>query len=98
LPRCTLFPYTPLFRSSIVDRERKQLVARADDDELPAAEHVGNRRVALFIRQLCVPQRCPCGRVERNEIVAAVAGKQQLPRRAQQDRKSTRLNSSHVSI
>src|SRR5438477_8089861 len=55
-PRCTLFPYTTLFRSSLLDRQRV------------AAEQRG------ALREL--------------------AGEILLPR----DRKSTRLNSSHMSI
>src|SRR5438067_6408314 len=69
-PRSTLFPYTTLFRSRIV-----QMHVRRVERALPS-EHVGRRR-ADEIKLVDKLQSSPVG---------------------QRDRKSTRLNSSHVSI
>src|SRR3712207_8804129 len=70
-PRSTLFPYTTLFRSELVDGDRLAL-----DPEVDAAPPVG--------------------------VGGARTGERLLGRRPPdqvgQDRKSTRLNSSHANI
>src|SRR5438874_3940033 len=84
-PRSTLFPYTTLFRSRAADR-------RPDRGR---AAHGGG-----------VPQgrgsACPHGparpRHQGGEQGAAAAGEGRELRPALRDRKSTRLNSSHVEI
>src|SRR3712207_7395109 len=70
-PRSTLFPYTTLFRSRVVDR--RWLVAHAHDE----------RRPDLQLRD-----RDHRPRPDRVRESA----------RHRQDRKSTRLNSSHANI
>src|SRR3712207_8606864 len=66
-PRSTLFPYTTLFRSGVVDRRDRQLVPE--------------RRAVLAV-------------VEQRDGAVALLGEQ----RADLDRKSTSLNSSHANI
>src|SRR3712207_7867068 len=87
-PRSTLFPYTTLFRSSTV----KELDAKLKDVKIPRAKlgpcpvcgnEIGENRKGYS----CWSREDPgCGFV----IWKSKAGKQ--------DRKSTRLNSSHANI
>src|SRR3712207_7095798 len=81
-PRSTLFPYTTLFRSDLVD-----------DDQ----------RVTLDAPQFVVQRVAVLGGVEavdpllgggKGDAVAGLAGLD----RQREDRKSTRLNSSHANI
>src|SRR5437868_12156453 len=85
-PRSTLFPYTTLFRSRrLLDVEVDRLALRPDRDR--PAHRLGEQAVAQEnIFQLFLQQH-----VER-----LAQPEQKLLRR--RDRKSTRLNSSHVSI
>src|SRR5690242_21536846 len=79
-PRSTLFPYTTLFRSEVLDDrvgERQRPVDERAHQVDPAA-----RRVHLL-----VPQRVRRAGRQAEAAVHAVG-----------DRKSTRLNSSHMSI
>src|SRR3712207_7083547 len=85
-PRSTLFPYTTLFRSSLVAGGR---------DELPG--RVGAGQVALErpqVRQL--RHRVAA----RHHLAVPVSGEVDLVRHKSngEDRKSTRLNSSHANI
>src|SRR3989442_2368179 len=78
-PRSTLFPYTTLFRSRVVDETIEMVVARHDLVD-------GRRR------------RAQIGDVERRgkrvrDALGDLAGPLGIT-----DRKSTRLNSSHVRI
>src|SRR3712207_7296279 len=79
-PRSTLFPYTTLFRSRVLDRQFEGEVKGFRQDGLPAELD------GVFAGR---------ERVEHDEVPVAdrVAG-QPLG----QDRKSTRLNSSHANI
>src|SRR5437868_6876832 len=91
-PRSTLFPYTTLFRS----------LARAVLGVFPAqlhqqgalgAEGQARPSVALGVRQLGLAEVQPAG--DGQEVGGPTGVGQQG---AEEDRKSTRLNSSHVSI
>src|SRR2546430_8416192 len=67
-PRSTLFPYTTLFRSNVVENQR-QVDSLGDRSEVP---------VEAFLGRLVV-----------------IRDDRQAGTRANPDRKSTRLNSSH---
>src|SRR3712207_7401868 len=83
-PRSTLFPYTTLFRSRVDD------VAAG-----VAREDFAARRVTGRVRGPHPAQRAP----RPNVVPAEIAGHDEHPRASlQQDRKSTRLNSSHANI
>src|SRR5690348_17855728 len=81
-PRSTLFPYTTLFRSALVDWLGAALAARGFEPELSPGARLALRRGEE--------------RVEPAEVVDGVV-KGTLGD-AELDRKSTRLNSSHPSI
>src|SRR3712207_7468039 len=82
-PRSTLFPYTTLFRS---------------------AEHRVEHRLRRVGREPGVPghrKRAPGGQVEgphHRQLLVAPAGLQRVRPQPLEDRKSTRLNSSHANI
>src|SRR5699024_12547830 len=89
--RYTLFPYTPLFRSTVAGR----LPGDAGGDPLLLsglllcpARHGRVRHLRLSRTRLRWRRRC-AGAAQRRRGAAAVA--------SLLDRKSTRLNSSHVS-
>src|SRR5689334_24713259 len=82
-PRSTLFPYTTLFRSTA---HGEQLVVAADH----LAHPTGQQRLAPFQQQRPVGER-----LDGREVVAH---EQDAGPRLAEDRKSTRLNSSHSSI
>src|SRR3712207_8370861 len=87
-PRSTLFPYTTLFRSEGADEEHHP----EDEQEVGAAAHV-----AEPVDDHAAPLRClvSAGQVaadrREGEEHGAIAGRVE-------DRKSTRLNSSHANI
>src|SRR5690242_21172214 len=85
-PRSTLFPYTTLFRSCFLRAQAvvQELSEARDDEECVVDPHTqaDHRHEDLRDR---VEVRQPCCEEEQQE-------------RAHQDRKSTRLNSSHMSI
>src|SRR5437773_8433611 len=84
-PTSTLFPYTTLFRSCQVDGGRAD--SRASAASLPDA-------VAVIVLH-----RCVCDRHRwhlRSGVVFGRAAHQGIW--SAQDRKSTRLNSSHITI
>src|SRR3712207_7751201 len=81
-PRSTLFPYTTLFRSA--DRRRRGGAARDLHEVQLARDQRGNRLVARG-----------CG---AKLHVEAVIVEQPRILRDPEDRKSTRLNSSHANI
>src|SRR3712207_7041392 len=81
-PRSTLFPYTTLFRSVRELDEASDAVSRAD---------------WLLERRRQDPEEGPEA-VRRAEVAAALEAERRLADRAQRDRKSTRLNSSHANI
>src|SRR5207253_9655849 len=91
----TLFPYTTLFRSSRLGghqhgqgvRHRRDGVRRhLEQRRVPGAATHGERRRRQEVVPLLRPLRLPL-RLERPR-----------PARRLRDRKSTRLNSSHVAI
>src|SRR5690242_20950186 len=81
-PRSTLFPYTTLFRSVVRDVQALQ-VGAGDGHNLGGL---------IDEQQLAVTER------HVREAVAAGARVLTGGKRAAKDRKSTRLNSSHMSI
>src|SRR5439155_26054856 len=97
LPHSPLFPYTTLFRSSglsALPRNRRDV----DDAAVPRAHHSGRRPAdgVERAREVRVDYGAPLvvGHAG-DEAVACDAGVVDEDR---QDRKSTRLNSSHVAI
>src|SRR5690242_20988074 len=82
-PRSTLFPYTTLFRSFRPEQQRAAQSKYVDPTRLEGIRHVQNGLHAFL-------QHVALGRRERFRI-----GFHHFERR---DRKSTRLNSSHMSI
>src|SRR3712207_8847008 len=84
-PRSTLFPYTTLFRSG------------ADTGVRHAHREHGSALRELGLRQRSVDFRCDDIRKLKSEI-ENTTGEADLPAPAVQDRKSTRLNSSHANI
>src|SRR5256886_6785012 len=81
-PRSTLFPYTTLFRSHLLD-----VPAAADPEQEPPVRHEVHARHLLGGRDR-VPlddQADPCAELQPG-------------RHGRGDRKSTRLNSSHSQI
>src|SRR5690349_24249464 len=85
-PRSTLFPYTTLFRS---------LACRADDEDavrrLRARKARDQKPFAVLVRDLGVARRLARIDADEERILTGAA-------RPIVDRKSTRLNSSHVEI
>src|SRR3712207_7120181 len=82
-PRSTLFPYTTLFRS------REDAVLLDDRAEPSAREPVANRHRERVDQ---------CHRVDRPERVREQRRTERDALIRVQDRKSTRLNSSHANI
>src|SRR4051812_49686927 len=76
-PRSTLFPYTTLFRSEKVAKEKLIEIEK------------------LFLKELTKAQKA--GQLT-SSIQPALLAKHLLNLAGQLDRKSTRLNSSHMSI
>src|SRR5207249_10404303 len=85
-PTLTLFPYTTLFRS----------VPQHAELALPPDEHLGLE--AALHRQRFARRRRARGRALPLAQQVGHAREVRAGLRAQLDRKSTRLNSSHVSI
>src|SRR5690606_41426008 len=92
-PRSTLFPYTTLFRSRIA--HRRTILQSADT---PA--QVG-KLVAQYLDQPAAQHLALLQAVGQHHELGEAGGRQLLVQRqveARRDRKSTRLNSSHVKI
>src|SRR3712207_9235661 len=93
-PRSTLFPYTTLFRSRLDDdgQDAAALLAGGLGDQLlgPVAEPLDRRAAPVGEGELVPagPERGPHGQAQLERRVAGGG----------QDRKSTRLNSSHANI
>src|SRR5947199_596940 len=83
-PRSTLFPYTTLFRSTIDDE-----IAQATTLPLYPIPPSVNVQPTLSESLLA-----PSGELPFGDLPSAM----ELPHKASQDRKSTRLNSSHLGI
>src|SRR5205814_8440155 len=89
-PRSTLFPYTTLFRSGSPHQGDPRRVGAASAVSAPAAR--GLRHVPW--------RRGRYGRHRSTTLAGAraSAGRRRLFERRNRDRKSTRLNSSHLGI
>src|SRR5947209_11346555 len=83
-PRSTLFPYTTLFRSA-VDIDPIETPCVVEKRCIATQAHVGDDR-----RHRLIDFRVLCGLKRDQSIESGVE--------ARQDRKSTRLNSSHANI
>src|SRR5699024_11585275 len=93
-PRPTLFPYTTLFRSQAGEQLLKTVLTRLRQHHLPAstADMAAAHLHAMVLAQLrghTLPLRA--------DWLDAIAGSL-IKEALNADRKSTRLNSSHVSI
>src|SRR5439155_26577444 len=86
-PISTLFPYTTLFRS-LVDRPHEGLIMLGDDDDAALRDGVAPAILLSVVPNLGAA---------RNEDIA-IHDHAAQPRVTAEDRKSTRLNSSHVAI
>src|SRR5690606_41939427 len=95
LPRCSPFPYTPLFRSRVADGRLKALEAQIAEAE----SNLDGSRTNLEYTKIYAPMS--------GSVVAETAREGQTLNANQtapiilqlaKDRKSTRLNSSHVKI
>src|SRR5947209_15056955 len=92
-PRYTLFPYTTLFRSP------RRTVHIASDLYMAeaASRAAGSLRAARESR--AGPQRLvPCARRRRESQGERLRRRRETAQSGGQDRKSTRLNSSHANI
>src|SRR5699024_12249961 len=89
-PRSPLFPYTTLFRSTAVLQPGGVMVVLDDVDGVGKAE--GHRELDLVFGFIVSVLTSPLGLPEDG------LGEGFFPGQLLQDRKSTRLNSSHVSI
>src|SRR3712207_7467080 len=85
-PRSTLFPYTTLFRS--VGHLEAHLVLDVGGVDAVALAELAGLRVEVVLRH----------DEQRQALGARAAGALDADRAGQQDRKSTRLNSSHANI
>src|SRR5256885_15422421 len=93
-PRSTLFPYTTLFRS----RSKSCCVLNARvgvGSVFGFAFEVAGRRLLDLVRACCFPGGTPTPCARRRDGPSAGT---QGSRGSLQDRKSTRLNSSHLVI
>src|SRR5205814_10650995 len=81
-PRSTLFPYTTLFRSMLHAVRDAESLRPVDDRRVERIERNGSVLRLELLERLRVA-------VHRDRV---------LPGREQVDRKSTRLNSSHLGI
>src|SRR2546429_7382426 len=91
-PRSTLFPYTTLFRSVVVAHQRQHTAVARGAGEIGVAQRVAR---AVDARALAVPH----AEHAIEPALAAQLGLLRAPQRGGgEDRKSTRLNSSHGYI
>src|SRR3712207_9151489 len=93
-PRSTLFPYTTLFRSLVIDRILLQ------DQHNILVVSVGFRRRSIPLAWKALPHRGASGLDDQQALLTEAL--KLLPERVRVtihgDRKSTRLNSSHANI
>src|SRR3712207_6968636 len=82
-PRSTLFPYTTLFRSDL----------RSLESSAQGIVQIGCLRIAPETRLKVCDDIVPCAGLEDKCILRDAAGEELV-----EDRKSTRLNSSHANI
>src|SRR5207249_8487287 len=95
-PRSPLFPYTTLFRSLSAQRRRAGREKGTRDFRLPGAGAVPADRLSRGQDHRGEAGGGPSGRAESAEGLPARDS--HLSQSSESDRKSTRLNSSHVSI
>src|SRR3712207_8616565 len=88
-PRSTLFPYTTLFRSQLMPEAAADIVRRAVGPTL--ANCSGNARDQRLLR-------CPARLEDLVRVLVAELVEGEARGRLEEDRKSTRLNSSHANI
>src|SRR3712207_8842123 len=81
-PRSTLFPYTTLFRSLVVDAEVRALLDEAHDE---AWQVINDNRDVLDRLATALLEKETLDHLQLADIFS-------------EDRKSTRLNSSHANI
>src|SRR3712207_7530620 len=84
-PRSTLFPYTTLFRSDSLTKDEYEALAqirKAHKGERPSACVARNAKALIGLKY----------------VTRGKDGAFMLTEKGQQDRKSTRLNSSHANI
>src|SRR3712207_9498070 len=93
-PRSTLFPYTTLFRSQVAGRERQPAPGG-----LPEA---GLLHPVQQVDRLLPAEQLVAVRDDPGQVLArerqVVEGHLRVEDVVEQDRKSTRLNSSHANI
>src|SRR3712207_9356881 len=93
-PRSTLFPYTTLFRSEVRDHELldSEEEQREDDEGQHHLDPLRDQRVVLL--------RAFLGQEDEIHLGSFVSGSGSEDERERdtEDRKSTRLNSSHANI
>src|SRR5690606_40537487 len=96
-PTSSLFPYPPLFRSGLEHRQGRTFPVQVVPQHAAPAVDLG--RDALVAVQEAAALAAPAFDVLRDataEGVVAIARACRRVRRLDEDRKSTRLNSSHV--
>src|SRR3712207_9361202 len=93
-PRSTLFPYTTLFRSA-PERDEQVVAQPARQRDVPAPPEV--REVGRQVRHVEVLSQLVAEHVRRPQGHVGVAGEVAVDAQGE-DRKSTRLNSSHANI
>src|SRR5690242_21275142 len=92
LPRSTLFPYTTLFRSAAVEREgRRALLVAGDVRDSGFCREAVGRTVREFGKLDVLVNNAA---FQQHQKSIEDVSEEQFDR----DRKSTRLNSSHMSI
>src|SRR5690606_41985101 len=84
-PRSTLFPYTTLFRS-FQDIDPPGIAVQRQGDVAERQDRIGHWRFSI------------CGLVQCSWGIWGCGSNAQVAGRGGSDRKSTRLNSSHVKI
>src|SRR2546430_13679091 len=89
-PRSTLFPYTTLFRSVVPAAAREQVLELYARSIPPRLAHVSDRSGELTVLRLA-----GAGAAALSEAAGVPLP---VPGHALEDRKSTRLNSSHSQI
>src|SRR3712207_9134641 len=104
-PRSTLFPYTTLFRSGLVDDEARVAIVTGDDLSGQKASTRDMRRMPARRKKQIDPLELKAGDYvvhEQHGVGRFVEMKQRevggAVREYLVDRKSTRLNSSHANI
>src|SRR3712207_9319771 len=93
-PRSTLFPYTTLFRSH-APLAADDAVEQIAVDERVGGEAPDGRLGLVLLDQVFAPDHLALVRAQAQQVPL---GAERVHLAAGQDRKSTRLNSSHANI